>query len=145
MLEQKYLIDANVLFNAFISGKEFFNLLFSQCQIYIPDFAFPELEKYKFRILKKTKLSESEFRDYVMRLFKNVTVIPKLLLSQNLLETAYKICKQVDEKDTVYIATAMEFDLTLITSDKKLYKGLQSRGFNRIIQLSEIVNILYDR
>ena len=78
----KYVIDANILFSAFISGKELYTLLFSEYTIYLPDFAFLELEKYKQRIIKKTKLTEHEFQEFVLRLLKDVTVIPNLLLSQ---------------------------------------------------------------
>jgi len=42
---KKYVIDANVLFSAFISGKDIYDLLFSTFKIYVPDFAFLELEK----------------------------------------------------------------------------------------------------
>jgi len=78
----KYVIDANVLFSAFISGKDIYSLLFSTYTIYVPDFAFVELEKYKQRILKKTKLTVDDFQEFVLRLLNNVTVIPNLLLSQ---------------------------------------------------------------
>ncbi len=63
-----YVIDANVLFSAFISGKDIHSLLFSTYTLYIPDFAFVELEKYKQRILKKTKLTADEFQEFVLRL-----------------------------------------------------------------------------
>lgn len=50
-MRREYVIDANVLFGAFISGKEIYPLLFSQHRMYLPDFAFAEIEKYKERIL----------------------------------------------------------------------------------------------
>ena len=46
-MKHKYVIDANVLFSAFISGKNVYSLLFSEYTIYLPDFAFLEVEKYK--------------------------------------------------------------------------------------------------
>jgi predicted nucleic acid-binding protein len=103
-----YVLDANVLFSAFISGKELYTLLFSEQSMYLPDFAFLELEKYKKRILKKTKLREEEFQEFILKLFSNVTVIPNLLLSEASLEQAYQLCREIDEKDTVYVAAAIE-------------------------------------
>ena len=79
----RVLIDANVLFSAFIGGREVYSLLFSQLAVHVPDFAFVELEKYKRRILKKTKLSEKEFQEFVLRLLKDVGVVPNMLLSQS--------------------------------------------------------------
>jgi predicted nucleic acid-binding protein len=139
---QKYVIDANVLFSAFISGKEVYTLLFSEYLIYLPDFAFLELEKYKHRILKKTKLTEYAFQEFVLRLLNNVTVIPNLLLSHASLTHAYDLCHEIDEKDTVYIAAALELNLTLITSDKRLYTGLKARDFSQVILLGDVINTL---
>jgi len=138
----QYVIDANVLFSAFISGKDVYSLLFSTYTIYIPDFAFVELEKYKQRILKKTKLTADEFQEFVLRLLNNVTVIPNLLLSQASLTRAYELCKEIDEKDTLYIATALELNLTLITSDKRLYTGLKSKDFSKVMLLGDVINTL---
>ncbi len=138
----KYVIDANVLFSAFISGKEVYTLLFSEYTIYVPDFTFLELEKYKQRILNKTKLTEDAFQEFVLRLLNNVTVIPNLLLSHASLTKAYELCREIDEKDTVYIAAALELDITLITSDKRLYSGLKARDFSQVMLLGDVINTL---
>lgn len=137
-----YVLDANVLFSAFISGKELYTLLFSERSMYLPDFAFLELEKYKKRILKKTKLREEEFQEFVLKLFSNVTVIPNLLLSEASLRQAYQLCKDIDEKDTIYVAAAMEFDLVLITNDRILYTGLKERNFSKIALLNDVVDTM---
>ncbi|MCI5159064.1 MAG: PIN domain-containing protein [Candidatus Electrothrix sp. AUS1_2] len=137
-----YVLDANVLFSAFISGKELYTLLFSEQSMYLPDFAFLELEKYKKRILKKTKLREEEFQEFILKLFSNVTVIPNLLLSEASLEQAYQLCREIDEKDTVYVAAAIELDLVLVTNDRVLYTGLRERSFSRIALLNDVVDTL---
>ena len=141
-ISQAYLVDANVLFSAFISGKAIYPLLFTTYSIYVPDFTFLELEKYKQRILRKTKLPENEFQEFVLRLLNKVTVIPNLLLSQTLLTKAYKLCQEIDEKDTVYIAAAIELNLTLITSDKRLYNGLKAHDFSQVMLLGDVINTL---
>lgn len=46
-MKHKYVFDANGLFGAFISAKSVYRLLFSEHTIYLPDFAFLEIEKYK--------------------------------------------------------------------------------------------------
>lgn len=141
-MKTKYVIDANVLFNAFISGKEVFRLLFSECIIYVPDYAFLEIEKYKTRILSKTKLTEQEFKEFVLTLLQNVIVIPNLLLSPVTLKQAYHLCQSIDEKDTIYVATAIEFGFTLITSDRKLYYGLKERNFTQVVLLEDVIKQL---
>ncbi len=141
-MNQKYVIDANVLFSAFISGKELYHLLCSEHTIYLPDYAFTEIEKYKQRILKKTTLNEQQFQEFVLRLLNKVTVIPNLLLSQASLKQAYQLCREIDEKDTVYVAVAIELGITLITNDKILYDGLQERHFSHVTLLKDIIDQL---
>jgi predicted nucleic acid-binding protein len=138
-MKSEYVIDSNVLFSAFISGKDVYRLLFSEYNIYIPDFAFSEIEKYKTRILRKTKLKEQEFRDFVVKLLHYVNVVPNLLISQDSLNQAHKLCQSIDEKDTVYVATAIEFQFILVTNDISLYNGLKNRNFNQVILLEDII------
>ena len=141
-MKHEYVIDANVLFSAFISGKDVYHLLFSEHTIYLPDFAFLEIEKYKQRILKKTKLTEQEFQEFVFKLLSNVTVIPNLLISRASLKHAYQLCQGIDEKNTVYVAVALEFDVTLITRDKTLYTGLKKRNFTQVMLLRDVIDTL---
>ncbi len=141
-MKHEYVIDANVLFSAFISGKDVYHLLFSEHTIYLPDFAFLEIEKYKQRILKKTKLTEQEFQEFVFKLLSNVTVIPNLLISRASLKHAYQLCQGIDEKNTVYVAVALEFDVTLITSDKILCTGLKKRNFTQVMLLRDVIDTL---
>jgi len=141
-MKTKYVIDSNVLFSAFISGKDVYRLLFSDCAIYLPDYAFLEIEKYKTRILGKTKLTEQVFKEFVITLLRNVIVIPNLLLSPITLKQAYHLCQSIDEKDTVYVATAIEFGFTLITADRQLYYGLKERNFTQVVLLEDVTKQL---
>jgi PIN domain len=85
---------SNVLFGAFISGKELYRLLFTGQRIFLPDLAFLEIEKYKQRILTKTKLDELQFQEFVLELLRHVTVVPALVLSRASLEQAYEHDRQ---------------------------------------------------
>jgi len=138
-VSKKYVIDANVLFGAFISGREIYRHLFSRHTIYLPDFAFVEIEKYRSRILGKTRLDTREFQEFVLRLLADVTVIPALVISQDSREKAYQLCKDVDEKDTVYVAASMELEATLVTNDKALYSRLRERDDSRIVLLTDVL------
>lgn len=52
------------------------------------------------------------------------------------------LCKDIDEKDTPYIALALEFQINLLTKDEELAKGLRSKGFTNVITLTEFFNSL---
>jgi predicted nucleic acid-binding protein len=138
-MKEKYVIDANVLFGAFISGKDIYQFLFSEKELYLPDFAFLELEKYEGRILKKTKLRDKELSDFVITLLSKVTVIPSFLILKASFTQAYPLCKDIDEKNTVYVALAIELGFKLVTNDKKLYDGLESLNFNQVVLLKDVM------
>ncbi len=89
---KKYIIDANVLFAALISGKVHHVDFFSRHKLFTTDFAFIEIEKYRKRILKKSKLKNQQFFDFNVRLFSEISVIPALALSAESLEIAYNMC-----------------------------------------------------
>ncbi|MCP4659218.1 MAG: hypothetical protein GY856_27730 [bacterium] len=133
-MRREYVIDAN--------GKEIYSLLFSQHRIYLPDFAFSEIDKYKERILKKTRLDQGDFQEFVLRLLRDVTVIPSLLISQTSLSDAYRLCKDIDEKDTIYLAVTIELGAVLITNDKALYGELRRREFPDVVLWTEVVENL---
>ncbi len=58
-MKKKYVLDANILFSAFIGGKNIYKVLFTQHEIYVPDFIFLEIEKYEEIILKRRRSKRS--------------------------------------------------------------------------------------
>ena len=68
----------NVLFAALISGKEHHVDFFGGHKLFTTDFAFIEIEKYRKRILKKSKFKNQQFFDFNVRLFSEISVIPAL-------------------------------------------------------------------
>ncbi len=136
---KKYIIDANVIFSALISGKEFFIKLFENNKFYAPDFIMLELDKYKSVILKKSKLPIENLQDFIQRLFKQITVIPELYITDKNKQKAVDLCQDIDIKDTAYIALSLEMNLSIVTRDKKLLNGLIKKGFDNIISLDELL------
>ncbi|RLD50803.1 MAG: DNA-binding protein [Bacteroidetes bacterium] len=134
----KYIIDANVLFSALISGKEIFIKLFENNLFYAPDFILIELDKYKSVVLNKSKLPIDYLQDFIQRVFKQITVIPELYITDDNKKKAIVLCQDIDIKDTAYIALSLEMDLPIVTRDKKLYNGLKKKGFESIILLDEL-------
>jgi predicted nucleic acid-binding protein len=101
---KNYIIDANIVFSALISGKEAYFKLFSLHQFYLPDYALQELEKYRQVILKKRKTDNETFKSKLLSLFSLITIVPDI-----------------------------ELDMTLVTRDIKLHDGLLGKGFENVI------------
>jgi predicted nucleic acid-binding protein len=51
---QEFVVDANVLISVLISGKASYKLILSFLDLFTPDFALEEIEKYKPVIFERT-------------------------------------------------------------------------------------------
>lgn len=50
---------------------------------------------------------------------------------------AYRLCHDIDEKDTPFLALALEMEAKLWTSDEILKSGLMKKGFRGFFDESE--------
>lgn len=135
----KIVVDSNIVFSALISGKEIYLEIFKKHKAYIPDIVLLELLKYESRLIKKCKIKEGEFRVLAQMLFEEVTVIPKFAISSVNWQKAYEICKDIDEKDTPFVALSLELDIPLWTNDKKLCNGIKKKGFDSFVTVDELL------
>jgi predicted nucleic acid-binding protein len=66
-------------------------------------------------------------------LLSQVNFINEKSLSLESRQAAYDLCKNIDPKDTVFIALAIGLDALVWTGDKKLKNGLFSLGFEHFL------------
>ncbi len=137
----KIVIDANIIFSALIKGNPIYIKILNNVDAYAPDFIFIELEKYERRILKKTS-NRQKLREIIHKIFKKISIIPKIGLTRANIKKAYNLCKDVDEKDTPYVALSLELDAYLWTNDKKLVNNLRKKGFSKILTTDDLLKII---
>jgi len=136
---KKYILDSNVIFSALISGKPLFLRLFESNIFFAPDFVFTEIDKYSAVILKKSKLESSDFQMFITNLFQHITIIPSLYLREECKLAALELCKDIDSKDTVFVALSVEMQIPLVTRDLTLYSGLKQKGYKNVVLLDELI------
>ncbi|MBK3332649.1 hypothetical protein GWK41_06175 [Persephonella atlantica] len=137
----KVVVDANIIFSALIKGNPVYIKILNNVDAYAPDFIFIELEKYEKRILKKTS-NKQRMKEIIYKVFKKISIIPKIGLTKANIKKAYSLCKDVDEKDTPYVALTLELDAYLWTNDKKLTNNLREKGFSKILTTDELIKII---
>jgi|SRR3989344_5385795 len=116
----KLVIDANVLFSAFIKeGKTIELLLNPNFIFYTPVFVFEEVAEHKEEILKKTKRSAVELQDLIDNLLGLIKLIPKSEIAP-FIEEASRITGDPD--DVAYVALALKLDCGIWSNDKELKK-----------------------
>jgi len=87
-------------------------------ELFYPDYGMKEINKYREHIIsKRTRRGDRLALDYSLKLILEfVQVIPAELYSQRLSE-AYDLMKKIDEKDTPFLALAMQLSCPIWSND----------------------------
>ena len=114
----KLIVDTNILFCYFWRYSITRNILMSQdMELYAPEFALEEINKYKADIIKKNNLTKEEFEQTKFDLAIAVTFIPLEDYAQ-LLKNAIKISP--DPNDIDFFALAIKLKTNIWSNDAQL-------------------------
>lgn len=128
----QYVADANVLMSILISGKPHYINMLSLFKFIVPEFAFVELNFYKEIILSRTKLNNTQFRQYTYSIFSLISFVPSFIQEEKSIKKATELCKKTDLKDICYVSLSIDTDLYLLTRDIALFKGLRKHGYRKV-------------
>lgn len=131
MISNSLVIDTNLIFSALIpKASQIREILFeSTLTFYSPNFLIIEIYKHKDKLLKSSKLTESEFYLYFNGIIERIKFIPLDSISTDSRQKAYNLCHDVDIKDTPIVALSIDLAIPLWTGDNKLKDGLREKGF----------------
>jgi len=141
-MKNEYVIDANIIFSSLLSGKGLYKRIFDSNRFYTSDFALMEIQTYQNTILSKSKLTKHELKEFTIFIFSHLIVVPQFYIAQTNRDKAFELCKDIDEKDTIYVALSLELNTTLLTRDKPLFNGLKTVGFEKIIMFDQFIEQL---
>jgi len=132
MISNSVVIDTNLIFSALVpKASQIREILFeSNIIFYSPNILISEIYKHKEKLLKNSKLTESEFYLYFNGIIERIKFIPTDFISTVSRQKAYDLCHDIDVKDTPFIALSIELSIPLWTGDKKLKDGLKQKGFD---------------
>jgi predicted nucleic acid-binding protein len=142
----KLVIDTNLLFSACVKQQgriaeiilnPMFKLELIGCY-----FSYIEIFKHKAKLLKLSKIDEIELLDVIYRIFKKIDFVNESRLTEELMNEAFLLTHNVDEKDTVFVAMSLYFNCKLWSGDKVLIEGLRAKGFKNIINTEELLQLL---
>ena len=99
------------------------------------------MDKHKEILLKKSEMNSKDFNLLLNILLRKVMIIPTEVLSPYKKE-AYKIVKDIDPDDTLFIACALAYPDSFIWSDDK---KLKQQSKIQILNTSEMLSALYGK
>lgn len=131
MISNSVVVDTNLIFSALIpKASKIREILFeSNMTLYSPNFLITEIYKHKDKLLKSSKLTDSEFYLYFNGIIERIKFIPTDFIGKDSRQKAYDLCKDIDIKDMPFVALAIELGIPIWTGDKKLKDGLRLKGY----------------
>jgi len=133
------IVDTNILFSILLrKSSKFRDILFSDAEeisFYCCRFSIVELFKHKEKLLKYSKLSEEEMLEVCYSILKRMRFFEEQTIADDSIKQAHELCKEVDEKDTAFVALTIELNGRLWTKDDELKNGLKKKGFDKFFEI----------
>jgi predicted nucleic acid-binding protein len=142
----KIVIDTNIIFSALLNPKsKISEIVFDfnhNLQFFAPEYCIFEINKYKDKILKYSKLSDEEVEKLKFSILKIVNFYPQYLINEINWEKAHLILKNVDEDDIPFLALSLELNCKIWTGDKAFIKCLNSFEPSNYISTNNISDLI---
>ena len=136
---KKVVVDTNILFSSLLAKNSRLREIFERldCRFYTPNFLIVETFKHKERILQKSKADEDEIYEILYKTLHKINFVNEETISLESFIEAYKLCADIDEKDTPFVALSLELEAELWTKDNVLKRGLIKKGFDSFFNENE--------
>ncbi len=131
------IVDANIAFKTLAAGRGDLRHPLSPAvplRFFAPRFLFVELFKHKDRLIHAARLTEEEVLQALYTLVSRIEFIKEADMPLGTWLEAHRLCRDVDEKDTPYVAFALHLAGRLWTDDVPLKAGLRARGFDAFFE-----------
>ena len=141
-----YIIDSNVIFSAILNinsgiGQFILKTKEKNITLYAPSYLKVEIERHFDKIISRSKLSEEEVRLSLGLIYSRLSFISDSLIPFEEYVKAMRLVRDIDPDDVTFLALANYMDKVLWTGDSKLYKGLKNKGFERVVNFSDLRRI----
>ena len=138
----KIVVDANIVFSGIlktngkigdllINSKKHFNFI-------APEFLRFEIKDKYEKLQSISGLSTEQLMEAEYGVCKDIIFISEEQISHEFWRDAHDLVHDIDIKDIQYVAYAKQFRCKIWSGDKKLFKGLNGKGFVNIITTDEL-------
>jgi len=120
------IVDANIAFKALVSQRGDLRDRLdpsANAKLFTPGYLFVELFKHKTRLARATGLTDDELLEALQALVTRLEFVNEANISLGVWMEAHRLCKDVDERDTPYVALPLHLDGRLWTEDAQLNRA----------------------
>jgi predicted nucleic acid-binding protein len=125
----KIVVNTNIVFTTLLnSNSRICKILLNSkdhFQFFSCNYLLAEIKRHRAKLLKLTKLTDSDLSELEELITKNISFIDERLLLNDLLIKSELLLKSIDPDDSVFVALTKHLGGKLWTGDKELYNGLK--------------------
>ena len=141
----KIVVDTNIVFSALLNTDgQIADLIFnssSDFEFYSCFLLLEEIQRHKAKLLKISKLSETQLTTSQFHVFSRINLISEDQIPPSVWKKAIELVQGVDMDDVAFVALTEYMDAHLWTGDKRLIKGISAKGFSKMIRTEDLVAI----
>ena len=130
-------VDTSVLFSFLLRTNSTPRRIFlanSTRSYYCPRFVLVELFKHKERMARATELTEEELLECLNEMLAHVRFVEEGSIPIGTWIEARRLCRDIDPKDTPFVALAIHLGAELWTDDAELKAGLTAKGIQNFFR-----------
>ena len=140
------IVDTNILISALLNPNSSIGEMLMRGLVNVPKyscyFLFVEVFDKKEKIIKYARMEEAKVLELLLLTLKKIQFFNENQISAANKQQARQLTEDIDVKDVSFVALAIELNAKLWIGDKKLYKGLKVKGFDDVVNLSDLREIM---
>jgi len=142
----RFIVDANIVFSAILNSNSKIGKILmlpnKDITFIAPFFLKTEIHKHHSKLSRISGLSLAQIQEAEFYVYKNIKFISEEQIRADIWLEAEDLVRDIDHNDVPYVAFAKHFKCKIWSGDKKLIKGLRSKGINFIIDTTQVSELL---
>ena len=145
----KIVVDSNIIFSTILNTESKIGQLVvngsKYFEFYTVGLLKDEILKHKDKIIDLTNYSEDKFVEIFQLISNKLIFVDDILLRDKDLNKAIELVSNIDQDDAFFVALTNHLNANLWTGDKRLIKGLRTKGYMQVLTTEELYDIYLDK
>ena len=146
-MRHKIVVDANILWStAYRAASAVGQLLLVSdpniVSFYAPEYLRVEVAKHFPKIVRLSGQSKAEVTTVLEAAYRKINFIVDTQIPFQHYHTAIRLVRDVDMDDVAFVALNEYLGDLLWTGDKQLFDGLRAKGYDRVVNFTELRELL---
>ena len=141
----KVVVDTNIIFSCLLNSQGTIgDLIFNAenaFEFYSNQYMRFEIRKHWQKLLKISKLTDTELQTSYETMLTKLTFINEELIPQKDWKKAEMLVTDIDIDDTDFVALTRYMKGSLWTGDKSLYEGLKAKRFRTVYNTQDMIKL----